>query len=86
MKLTNKILNVNNRRTSMRLCSKEWSAIDNICAKEHLNRNQLISMIENRKNRNLGLAYSTRLFALLYYQSAADNKKVNIQNIINDLS
>lgn len=86
MKLTNKILNVNNRRTSMRLCGKEWSAIDSICTKEHLNRNQLISMIENSKNQNLGLSYSTRLFALLYYQSAAANKKVNIQNIINDLS
>lgn len=86
MKLTNKILNVNNRRTSMRLCCKEWTALDAICTKERLNRNQLISMIENNKNQKLGLSYSTRLFALLYYQSAADNKKVDVGTIIKDLS
>lgn len=86
MKLTNKILNVNNRRTSMRLCCKEWAAIDSICTREHLNRNQLISMIEKAKNQKLGLSYSTRLFALLYYQSAADRQKTEIAGIINELS
>lgn len=86
MKLTNKILNVNKRRTSMRLCCKEWTALDAICAKERLSRNQLISMIENHKNQKLGLSYSTRLFALLYYQCAANSKKVDIGSIIKDLS
>lgn len=86
MKLTNKILNVNNRRTSMRLCCKEWAAIDNICAKERLSRNRLISLIENAKDQKMGLSYSTRLFALLYYQSAASSKNVDISDIMKDLS
>lgn len=70
----------------MRLCYKEWEAIDNICLKEKINRNRLISMIENAKDQKLGLSYSTRLFALLYYETAASTKKVKIENIIKDIS
>lgn len=84
-KLTNKILTINNRRTSMRLCCKEWAALDDICSLEQLSRNQLIAMIEKGKNDRLGLAYSTRLFALLYYQRLAKEQKKEVEYILKQL-
>lgn len=74
-KLANKIININNRRTSMRLCCKEWEALDDICRREHICRNTLIETIENAKNEALGLTYSTRLFLVLYYRSIAKPAK-----------
>lgn len=72
-KLTNRIINVNNRRTSMRLCQKEWNALEEICKREKVSRNLLIEQIENNKNQSLGLTYATRLFLMLYYKSLAKN-------------
>ena len=54
-KLTNRIININNRRTSMRLCQKEWNALEDICKREKINRNLLIEQIENNKNQKLFL-------------------------------
>lgn len=70
-KLTNKIIQVNNRRTSMRLCSTEWDAMSEVCKKEHLSRNQLIEAIENSKDKPLGLTYVTRAFITEYFREAA---------------
>lgn len=92
-KLANKIISINNRRTSMRLCNKEWEAIDDICKRERINRNALIELIENAKNERLGLTYSTRLFLVLYYRSIAKPQRVNgvanknhVFNIIKELA
>lgn len=77
-KLINKIIYVNKRRTSMRLCCSEWSSLDEICAHESISRNRLIEIIEDNKNEELGLTYSTRLFIIMYYRDAAklkNNKK-----------
>lgn len=94
-KLANRIININKRKTSMRLCSKEWEALDDICKREGINRNRLIEMIENAKTERLGLTYSTRLFLVLYYRAIAkptkpvqtkDGISLNIINIIKELS
>lgn len=94
-KLANKILNINNRRTSMRLCNKEWDAIDDVCYRENITKNQLIELIENAKNEKLGLTYSTRLFLVLYYKSIAHKhptapfskkRKSRIYKIIEELN
>lgn len=77
-KLINKIIYVNMRRTSMRLCCSEWSSLDEICAHENISRNRLIEIIEDNKDEELGLTYSTRLFIIMYYRDAAklkNNKK-----------
>ena len=66
-KLVNKVLFINNRRTSMRLCLTEWRLVDNICKAEHISRNDLIELIENSNHTNLGLTYYTRLFVMLYF-------------------
>ena len=70
----------------MRLCLKEWSALDDICLFEKINRNILISLIENNKNPSLGLTYATRLFLLLYYKSKAFKQKETLETIIHEIS
>ena len=70
-KLMNKIIMINNRRTSMRLCHKEWDALFEVCKIEHISKNHLIEMIEAHKNDGLGLTYSTRLFLMSYFREAA---------------
>ncbi len=88
-KLTNRIININNRRTSMRLCQKEWNALEDICKREKINRNLLIEQIENNKNQKLGLTYATRLFLMLYYKNLAAKSSLSLkaepQNYFSDV-
>ncbi len=70
-KLVNKVLIINGRRTSMRLCRSEWCALERICAEENISRNRLIETIENNNRANLGLTYLTRLFTLFYFYNQA---------------
>ena len=71
IKLMNKIIMINNRRTSMRLCVKEWDALYEICKIEKISKNHLIELIEANKSQILGLTYSTRLFLMSYFREAA---------------
>ncbi len=70
-KLVNRVLLINNRRTSMRLCLKEWEVLAEICKTEGLSRNALIELIENNNFSSLGLTYMTRLFIISYLFEAA---------------
>lgn len=78
-KLVNKIISVNKRRTSMRLCTLEWDALSEVCEKENISRNKLIEKIENDKDASFGLAYSTRLFLVQYYRDAANKPRRNTE-------
>lgn len=78
-KLVNKVISINKRRTSMRLCTIEWEALDEICERENITRNKLIEKIEGDKDKEFGLAYSTRLFMVQYFRSAAKRPRKNIQ-------
>ncbi len=71
-KLANRVLIINNRRTSMRLCLKEWEVLADICKVEGLSRNALIEIIENNNHSTLGLAYMTRLFLISYLYEEAN--------------
>lgn len=62
---------LNNRRTSMRLCLKEWDALYEVCKIEKISKNHLIELIEADKSETLGLTYSTRLFLVCYFREAA---------------
>lgn len=66
-KLINKVLFINNRRTSMRLCLTEWKLIDKICQIENISRNDFIEIIENGNHSGLGLTYYTRLVVMSYF-------------------
>ena len=74
-KLVNKVLIINGRRTSMRLCLSEWCALERICREEKLSRNRLIEIIENSNRVHLGLTYLTRLFTLFYFYNQAVSPK-----------
>ena len=66
-KLVNKIVFINNRRTSMRLCLTEWRLLDSICKNENVSRNDFLELIENNNACGLVLTYYTRLFIMLYF-------------------
>lgn len=70
-KLINKVIIINKRRTSMRLCMEEWNALEEICRRENCNRNKIIEELESFHDCGLGLTYMTRLFMLMYYQDIA---------------
>lgn len=86
-KLSNKVINTNNRRTSIRLCSQEWDVLEDACKNERLHRNELISLIERSKASNLGLSYATRLFLLLYFRnlSQRQEKRNILSETLNEL-
>lgn len=89
-KLVNKVLFVNNRRTSMRLCLKEWEVLSEICKMEKISRNTLIERIENNRNCHLGLTYLTRLFIIAYYHNLAHKVKalpdpIMINDVLDEL-
>ena len=76
-KLVNKVLIINGRRTSMRLCLSEWCALERICREEKLSRNRLIEIIENSNRVHLGLTYLTRLFTLFYFYNQSVRKNIS---------
>lgn len=71
LKLINRVVSVNGRRTSMRMCVKEWNALDDVCRKENISKNQLLGMIEDNNKDSLSLTYLTRLFILSYFRLIA---------------
>ena len=79
--LLSKVIFINHHKTSMRLAAAEWDAIDNICKRENIKRNTLINLISTRKNAQLGLTCSVRLFSLIYfYQLLIKNNKEKQQS------
>ena len=65
-KLTNRVISVFDKKTSMRLANPEWVAVDNICKKEHIKRKKLFELIAANKDPKLGLTCSVRLFTITY--------------------
>ena len=64
--LQNRVISICNRKTSMRLAKSEWYVLDRICIRENLKRKQLLELIDKKKDPNLGLTPSVRLFSILY--------------------
>ncbi|MCM1322649.1 MAG: ribbon-helix-helix domain-containing protein [Acetobacter sp.] len=75
--LTNKIIYITNKKTSMRLASAEWLALDSICKKERVKRNYLIELIKKNKDTKMGLTSAVRLFTLIYFYHLLIDKKQN---------
>lgn len=67
IKLLNKVVFIANKKTSMRLASVEWEAIEVICQNENIKRNDLIEEINRYKDPGLGLTCSVRLFTIIYF-------------------
>lgn len=78
--LKSKVVVINKRRTSVRLCQSEWRALEDVCKRERISRNRLIEAIENTNHNEIGLTGSIRLFSIVYYHSLADEipQKINV--------
>lgn len=69
--LLNRVISVCERKTSMRLAKSEWYILDRICVRENLRRNQLLQLIDQHRDKNIGLTPAVRLFSLLYLHDLA---------------
>lgn len=59
--LSNRVISIYNRKTSMRLAPAEWEAIDTICRRENIKRKKLFELIDANKDEKMGLTSSVRL-------------------------
>ena len=78
--LSNRVISIYNRKTSMRLAPAEWKAIDTICKRENIKRKNLFELIQANKDDKLGLTSSVRLFSIIYYRKALQYQIDNQQN------
>jgi predicted DNA-binding ribbon-helix-helix protein len=71
--IANRIIQIYQRRTSMRLTSIEWEAILEICKKEHIPRKMLFELIYLNHDDKMSLTASIRLFTIIYYKNLYSN-------------
>ena len=68
--LSNRVITIYNRKTSIRLAPAEWAALDNICQTENIPRKTLFELIDINRDTKLNLTSSIRLFTIIYYKIA----------------
>jgi predicted DNA-binding ribbon-helix-helix protein len=56
----------------MRLANAEWRILDCICYAEKMKRKNLLELIDQKRNPELGLTAAVRLFSLRYLDSLTD--------------
>tara|TARA_B100000780_G_C20861125_1_gene342330 strand:- start:96 stop:374 length:279 start_codon:yes stop_codon:yes gene_type:complete len=69
-KLISRNVTVNGRRTSLRLESATWEALDQICEAEKINVHQLCTMIEGVRSGSSRTS-TVRAFIVTYFRLAA---------------
>lgn len=77
----NRVISIYNRKTSMRLSTAEWNALDAICKKENISRKQLLELIDTCKSTASGLTSAVRLFALTYFRTSYQNQTATLADI-----
>ncbi len=78
--LSNRVISIYNRKTSIRLAPAEWDAIETICKTEKMTRKKLFEIIDINRNKVLGFTTSVRLFLIIYYRSSLLSKQNAYQN------
>lgn len=68
--LSNRVISIYKRKTSMRLAPAEWNAIETICQIEKISRKKLFEIIEINRSKDVGFTTSVRLFSIIYYRNA----------------
>ncbi len=68
--LSNRVISIYNRKTSIRLAPAEWKALDTICEREKIKRKSLFEVIDANRDAKMGLTSTVRLFALVYCRTA----------------
>ena len=51
--LSNRVISIYNRKSSMRLAPAEWEAIDTICRRENIKRKKLFELIDANKDEKI---------------------------------
>ena len=64
---------INGHRTSLRLQSEMWEAIDEICRRERLSIHEFCSRIAEHRNSR-SLTSEVRVFTMSYYRAAANDE------------
>ena len=67
--LSNRVISIYNRKTSIRLAPCEWRALNTICENEKIPRKLLFELIDLNRNEQLNLTAAIRLFMLIYYKN-----------------
>ncbi len=75
--LSNRVISIYNRKTSIRLAPIEWSALEYICNEEKIPRKLLFELIDLNRNEQTNLTAAIRLFVLTYYKNAATEPEQN---------
>ena len=65
-RLTNRVISIYDRKTTMRLATAEWHVLDNICYLESMKRKHLLELIDQNRDKKIGFTPAVRLFSLLY--------------------
>jgi predicted DNA-binding ribbon-helix-helix protein len=86
VQLINKVIVISNKKTTMRLAKAEWDALDSICQQENIKRNFLIDMINQSKNKNMGLTCCVRLFSVIYFYHSLIKKQYIYNNNENQIT
>ncbi len=68
--LVNRNVTIGGRRTSIRLEPAMWDALEEICQRENLTRNELCGKIDKFRHTS-GLTAAIRVFIVSYFRAAA---------------
>ena len=81
--LTNRVISIYDRRTTMRLARTEWEVLQNICYLEKMKRKTLLELIDQNRDKKIGLTPAVRLFELIYLHTLTE-KTALLQRLPND--
>ena len=71
--LVSRNVNLQDRRTSVRLEPAMWDALDEICRREGTTINDLVGLID-RQRRESKLTAAIRVFVMAYYRAASTDE------------
>lgn len=81
----NRIVILENKKTSMHLTDDEWEAINIICEHENIKRNYLFELINQHKNKQLNLTHSLRIFTTIYLYYFIKNMTLQKSNLCKEI-
>ena len=73
-KFSMRVISIFDRRTSIRLATTEWQALDDICKREKIKRKRLFELISENKEEGVGFTCSVRLFVIAYMRALMNSE------------
>lgn len=69
--LVSRNITIGAHRTSVRLEPDMWTALREICRREHASMHEIATAVHARKSANTSLTAALRVFVMAYYRAAA---------------